>query len=66
MPYGDARELSFLPAGNVDLVVTSPPYWQRRDYGRPEDGGLTQTSQKLWREHYAHRCDLTLEGAMGE
>jgi DNA modification methylase len=30
---GDARRLSFLRSSSVDLVVTSPPYWRKRDYG---------------------------------
>jgi DNA modification methylase len=31
---GDAREvLESLPEGSVDLCVTSPPYWQVRNYG---------------------------------
>jgi DNA modification methylase len=31
---GDAFDLfDALPAGSVDLVVTSPPYWGHRDYG---------------------------------
>jgi DNA modification methylase len=29
---GDARRLP-LPDASVDLIVTSPPYWQQRDYG---------------------------------
>lgn len=29
---GDAREIP-LPDATVDLVVTSPPYWKKRDYG---------------------------------
>lgn len=29
---GDARDLP-LPDDSVDLVVTSPPYWRKRDYG---------------------------------
>jgi DNA modification methylase len=36
---GDARDLSFLPASSVDLVVTSPPYWQRRDYNHQRQLG---------------------------
>lgn len=28
----DARNLP-IPAGSADLVVTSPPYWRKRDYG---------------------------------
>lgn len=29
---GDARHIP-IPDSTVDLVVTSPPYWQKRDYG---------------------------------
>jgi DNA modification methylase len=29
--HGDARQLP-IPDDSVDLVVTSPPYWQKRDY----------------------------------
>lgn len=42
---GDARDLSFLPGSSVDLVVTSPPYWQRRDYGHPEQLGQESTPE---------------------
>ena len=28
---GDARDID-LPDSSVDLVVTSPPYWRKRDY----------------------------------
>jgi DNA modification methylase len=31
---GDARDLSWLPAESVHLVVTSPPYWTLKDYRR--------------------------------
>lgn len=39
---GDARSrLAVLPAGSVDCVVTSPPYFQLRDYaGEPGQLGL--------------------------
>lgn len=30
---GDARHLQALTDNHVDLVVTSPPYWRKRDYG---------------------------------
>jgi len=43
MHQGDARDLSFLPAASIDLVVTSPPYWQRRDYKHPEQLGQEPT-----------------------
>lgn len=29
---GDARDLSWIPDGSVDLVVTSPPYWTLKKY----------------------------------
>ena len=33
---GDVRErLAELPDGSVDCVMTSPPYFQLRNYGRP-------------------------------
>jgi len=30
---GDSRRMSELPDSSVHLVVTSPPYWQLKDYG---------------------------------
>lgn len=30
---GDSRNLSLLPNESVQLIVTSPPYWQLKDYG---------------------------------
>jgi site-specific DNA-methyltransferase (adenine-specific) len=30
---GDSRKLSFVPDASVGLVVTSPPYWNKADYG---------------------------------
>ena len=38
----DARSIP-LQDGTVDLVVTSPPYWQKRDYGFHEQIGLEET-----------------------
>src|SRR5579872_623382 len=29
---GDARDLSWIPDGSVQLVVTSPPYWTLKEY----------------------------------
>ena len=34
---GDARKLSFIEDGAVDLVVTSPPYWTLKKYRDHED-----------------------------
>jgi site-specific DNA-methyltransferase (adenine-specific) len=45
---GDARErLAELPAASVDCVVTSPPYFQLRDYGgEPDQLGLEETVEE--------------------
>jgi len=41
---GDASTvLSRLPAGSVQCIVTSPPYWGLRDYGVEDQIGLEET-----------------------
>ena len=41
---GDARTiLAGLPTGSVDCVVSSPPYWRKRDYGVAGQFGLGDT-----------------------
>ena len=41
---GDARQVSTLLAPkSVDLIVTSPPYWQKRDYGHADQLGQEAT-----------------------
>lgn len=41
-----------LSDNSVDCIITSPPYWQLRDYGYPEQWGLEPTYQEylehLW------------------
>lgn len=41
---GDARGIK-LPGESVDLVVTSPPYWKKRDYGVGNQIGQESTPQ---------------------
>lgn len=41
---GDARDTG-LPDNSVDLVVTSPPYWQKRDYGHVDQIGQESTPE---------------------
>jgi DNA modification methylase len=42
---GDATErLRQLPMASVDCVITSPPYYQLRDYGMPGQIGLLAVS----------------------
>jgi len=35
--------LKAIPDNSVNCVITSPPYWQLRDYGYPEQWGLEPT-----------------------
>ncbi|WP_338403336.1 site-specific DNA-methyltransferase [Arthrobacter bussei] len=41
---GDARD-THLKHSSADVVVTSPPYWQKRDYGHVDQIGLESTPQ---------------------
>jgi DNA modification methylase len=41
---GDARAIP-LQDNSVDLIVTSPPYWKKRDYGMPDQIGQESTAQ---------------------
>ena len=34
--HGDSRDLSHIGDGSVGLIVTSPPYWNKADYGASE------------------------------
>lgn len=43
---GDARRLPFLCNNYVDLVITSPPYWRKRDYGFGGQIGQEKTSEE--------------------
>lgn len=51
--HGDTlKTTQQLPNKSVNSVITSPPYWQLRDYGYPEQWGLEPTFQEylnhLW------------------
>lgn len=35
--HGDSRDLAFLKSDSVGLVVTSPPYWNKADYGTSDE-----------------------------
>lgn len=37
---GDARDLSFIPDSSVHLVVTSPPYWNLKEYSKGNQSQL--------------------------
>lgn len=40
--HGDSRDLGFIETGTVALIVTSPPYWDKANYGRTDNdlGGI--------------------------
>jgi len=55
--FADARSMPELCDGEVQLVVTSPPYWQLKDYGVPEQIGYEHSYVEylrhldvVWRE----------------
>ncbi len=43
---GDARQMRRVPDQSVHLVVTSPPYWQLKDYGDPRQIGFVDTYEE--------------------
>jgi DNA modification methylase len=42
---GDTRQLTLQPE-SVDLIVTSPPYWRKRDYGLKDQIGQESTAEE--------------------
>ena len=54
---GDSRKMSLIPDESVQLIVTSPPYWQLKDYGTDGQIGFNDTYEEyinnlnlVWRE----------------
>lgn len=57
---GDSRQMNLLPDESVHLIVTSPPYWQLKDYGTEEQIGFNESYESyinnlnlVW--HECHR-----------
>ena len=57
--FGDARRMGELMPDSVQLVVTSPPYWQLKDYGTAEQIGFHNSYEEyiaglnqVWSECY--------------
>ena len=42
----DARFISIHVKQSFDIIITSPPYWQKRDYQHPNQLGLEETPQE--------------------
>lgn len=54
---GDARRMEELSNSSVHLIITSPPYWQLKDYGIENQIGFNQTYEQyinslnlVWKE----------------
>lgn len=43
---GDCRQMSYTDNESVDIIVTSPPYWQLKDYGNPNQIGFNQSYEE--------------------
>lgn len=56
--FGSSENLDFLRAGSVDLVMTSPPYWDLKDYGHADQIGASSYEEylrrldRVWAECY--------------
>ena len=60
---GDSRNMSAIPNNSVQLVITSPPYWQLKDYGHKNQIGYYETYEEyinslnlVWKE-----CERVLD-----
>jgi len=56
---GDSRQMPELEDKSVDLVITSPPYWQLKDYGTENQIGYNDSYEEyinnlnlVWKESY--------------
>lgn len=56
---GDSRQMNLLPDNSVHLVITSPPYWQLKDYGTNQQIGYNESYESyinnlnlVWKECY--------------
>lgn len=56
---GDSRAMSLIADKSVHLIVTSPPYWQLKDYGTENQIGFNDTYEQyinnlnlVWKECY--------------
>jgi modification methylase len=56
---GDSRQMTELKDNSVDLVITSPPYWQLKDYGTENQIGYNDSYEEyinnlnlVWKESY--------------
>ncbi len=56
---GDSRQMTELEDKSIDLIITSPPYWQLKDYGTENQIGYNDSYEEyinnlnlVWKESY--------------
>ena len=57
--FGDSRQMQSVPDKSVHLIITSPPYWQLKDYGTDNQIGYNDSYEEyinnlnlVWKESY--------------
>jgi len=57
--FGDSRQMQNVPDKSVQLIITSPPYWQLKDYGTDNQIGYNNSYEEyinnlnlVWKESY--------------
>ena len=57
--FGDSRQMQNVPDNSVQLIITSPPYWQLKDYGTDNQIGYNNSYEEyinnlnlVWKESY--------------
>lgn len=57
--FGDSRSLNEIKDKSVQLIITSPPYWQLKDYGIKDQIGFNDSYEEyinnlnlVWQECY--------------
>lgn len=57
--FGDSRKMSEIADKSVQLIITSPPYWQLKDYGTDDQIGFNNSYEEyinnlnlVWQECY--------------
>lgn len=48
---GDSRKMSEIPDKSVHLIITSPPYWQLKDYGTDDQIGFNDSYEE-WNTYF--------------
>ncbi|HIE29083.1 TPA: site-specific DNA-methyltransferase, partial [Candidatus Poribacteria bacterium] len=43
---GDSRRMKEVPDESIHLIITSPPYWQLKDYGNEQQIGFNDTYEE--------------------